>query len=167
MVSLIVALAQNHAIGRDNQLLWHISEDLKYFKRTTTGHAVVMGRKTFESMGGKGLPNRTNLVISRTPRASESEQIHFFTSLSEALAAARTEDEEVFVIGGGEIYRQALEQDCVDRMYLTWVHTTISDADTFFPHFDPDNWKEASRTATQVDPKNGLEYAFVVYDRIR
>lgn len=165
MIALIVALAENRAIGKDNQLLWHISEDLKYFKRTTTGHPVVMGRKTFESMGGKGLPNRTNWVVSRTPRTSEDDRIRFFTTLQEALHAASQVDEQVFVIGGGEIYRQSLEQHLVQRMYLTEVQVQIPDADTFFPEFDRSEWKEVSRSAKEQDPKSGLAYTFVVLER--
>lgn len=165
MISLIVAVAENRAIGKDNQLLWHISEDLKYFKRTTTGHPVVMGRKTFESMGGKGLPNRTNLVISRSSHASEYEHVHFYRDLPSALEAAAALDEEVFVIGGGTIYEQALEQSLVQRMYITEVRTSIPDADTFFPAFDPAAWQETSRTQAVEDPKSGLSYSFVVYDK--
>ena len=165
MISLIVAVAENRAIGKDNQLLWHISEDLKYFKRTTTGHPVVMGRKTFDSMGGKGLPNRTNLVISRTPQVSQYEHVRYFQDLPSALQAAVAMDEEVFVIGGGMIYEQALEQSLVQRMYITEVHTHIPDADTFFPAFDPAEWREVDRTPDQVDPKSGLSYAFVVYEK--
>lgn len=137
MVSIIVAVGNKGVIGLKNQLLWHISADLKRFKAITTGHAIIMGRKTFESIG-KPLPNRQNIVISHNP-------INFLgvlhaSSLEEALKM--TQDKEVFVIGGGEIYRQALP--LANRIYLTRVWQDYN-ADTFFPEIGMEQWSEISR----------------------
>ena len=125
---IIVAIADNNAIGKDNALLWHISEDLKFFKRTTTGCPVIMGRKTFESIG-RPLPKRTNIVVSRGFDAPEG--IIVVGSLSEAYTVADGSYERCFVIGGGQIYAQALAD--ADRLIVTHVHTVIEDADTYFP----------------------------------
>lgn len=136
MISIIVAVANGGVIGGDNRLLWHISEDLKRFKAITSGHPVVMGRKTWESLG-RPLPNRTNVVITRnTGYGAEGATV--VGSLQEALALFPAE-EEVFVIGGGEIYRQAME--VADRLYITKVCADY-EGDTFFPDIDPDIWKQ-------------------------
>ncbi len=136
LVSLIVAISLNNAIGRNNQLLWHISEDLKYFKKVTSGHTIIMGRKTWESLG-RPLPNRRNIVISRSQKAIEGAEV--FPSIEDALAACNTEG-EVFIIGGGEIYKQTLP--IANRLYLTIVAQMIDDADTFFPVIDFTQWNE-------------------------
>lgn len=136
LVSLIVAISLNNAIGRNNQLLWHISEDLKYFKKVTSGHTIIMGRKTWESLG-RPLPNRRNIVISRSLKAIEGAEV--FPSIEDALAACNTE-REVFIIGGGEIYKQTLP--IANRLYLTIVAQMIDDADTFFPVIDFTQWNE-------------------------
>lgn len=170
MLSIIAAVSDNLAIGKDNNLLWHISEDLKYFKRVTTGHPVIMGYNTFLSLGGRPLPKRTNVIVSRRHEAPTGSQVLFCKSLDEALrkAAGSNEeqgDEETFVIGGGQLYRSALPD--ADRLYITEVHTVISDADTFFPEIDRNLWKETSRSETMLDEKTGYRYTFVIYDRIR
>lgn len=165
--SIIVAIAENGAIGRNNQLLWHISDDLKYFKKVTSGHPVIMGRKTYESIG-RPLPKRTNIVISRDYAAPEG--VLMAKSINEAysiatLAAKESEDpvDEVFVMGGGQIYAQAL--DNADRMYVTHVHVNIEDADTFFPAIDPDIWQIKEKSDIMTDQESGYEFEFVVYER--
>jgi len=136
LISIIVATSLNNAIGRNNQLLWHISEDLKYFKKVTTGHTVIMGRKTWESIG-RPLPNRRNIVISRSLNIIGDVQV--YSSLENAIAATK-EEQEVFIIGGGELYKQTLP--IANKLYLTIVTQTIEDADTFFPEIDFEQWEE-------------------------
>ncbi len=159
MLSLIVAVAQNGAIGRNNELLWHISEDLKFFRRTTSGCPVIMGRKTFESIG-RALPGRVNIVISRG--FSTGEDVDVVSSLEEAFAVAESTNlERCFVMGGGQIYAQALQD--ADRMIVTHVHTVIEDADTFFPPIDPLVWKVESRSEMKTDEETGYTFEFVEY----
>ena len=156
---IIVAISDNNAIGRDNQLLWHISEDLKFFKRTTLGCPVIMGRKTFESIG-RALPKRVNIVISRG--FSTAEEVAATTSLEEAFKVAEeTNLERCFVIGGGQIYSQALP--LVDSLIVTHVHTVIEDADTFFPEIDPVIWQVAERSELFHDEESGYSFEFVKY----
>ena len=161
---IIVAIADNNAIGRDNALLWHISEDLKFFKRTTSGCPVIMGRKTFESIG-RPLPKRTNIVVSRGFDAPEGVVV--VPSLEEAYKAAKAAipdeigDTRCFVIGGGQIYAQALSD--ADRLIVTHVHTVIEGADTFFPDIDPDVWKVAQRSELLHDEETGYDFEFVEY----
>ena len=167
---IIVAIADNNAIGKDNSLLWHISEDLKFFKRTTTGCPVIMGRKTFESIG-RPLPKRTNVVISRGFNAPEGVVV--VSSLEEAYKiigrlADHSETEEspsrCFIIGGGQIYAQAIAD--ADRLIVTHVHTIIDDADTFFPEIDPLVWKVEERSKMFRDDESGFEFEFVIYKRL-
>lgn len=157
---IIVAIADNNAIGRDNALLWHISEDLKFFKRTTTGCPVIMGRKTFESIG-RPLPKRTNIVVSRGFDAPEG--IIVVGSLSEAYTVADGSYERCFVIGGGQIYAQALAD--ADRLIVTHVHTVIEDADTYFPQIDPSVWEVEDRSEMFHDEESGFDFEFVTYKR--
>ena len=162
MISIIVAIADNGAIGRRNQLLWHISEDLQYFKRVIGGHTVIMGLNTWESIG-KALPNRRNIVISRTPASAQGAEVFF--SIPDALAAsAHDAYQEVFIIGGGEIYRQIFP--LAHRLYLTLVHTTIEDADTFFPPIDYSEWREISREFHPRGEKFEHSFEFVVLERL-
>ena len=161
---IIVAIADNNAIGRDNALLWHISEDLKFFKRTTSGCPVIMGRKTFESIG-RPLPKRTNIVVSRgfdTP-----EGVVVVPSLEEAYKVAVIPDQignpRCFVIGGGQIYAHAMAD--ADRLIVTHVHTVIEDADTFFPVIDPLAWTVAERSGLLHDDESGYDFEFVEYVR--
>ena len=159
--AIIVAIADNNAIGRNNSLLWHISEDLKFFKRTTSGCPVIMGRKTFESIG-RPLPKRTNIVVSRGFDAPEGVVV--VPSLEDAYAAASAViSDRCFVIGGGQIYAQAM--DHADRLVVTHVHTVIEDADTFFPPIDPTVWEVASRSDVMNDPETGYDFEFVEYTR--
>ena len=158
---IIVAISDNNAIGRDNQLLWHISEDLKFFKRTTLGCPVIMGRKTFESIG-RALPKRVNIVISRG--FSTAEEVAVTSSLEDAFKVAEeTNLERCFVIGGGQIYSQALS--LVDSLIVTHVHTVIEDADTFFPEIDPVIWQVAERSELFHDEESGYDFEFVEYIR--
>ena len=167
ILTIIAAVADNLAIGRSNALLWHISEDLKFFKQNTSGCAVIMGRKTFESIG-RPLPKRLNIVISRGFEAPDGVLVA--SSLQEALTLAQEagpglgmSPDEVFVIGGGQIYAEAV--GCADRMILTHVHTVIEDADTYFPAFNTKDWKEESRSGLKCDEETGLDFEFVTYSR--
>ena len=161
---IIVAIADNNAIGRDNALLWHISEDLKFFKRTTSGCPVIMGRRTFESIG-RPLPKRTNIVVSRGFDAPEGVVV--VPSLDEAYKAAYgavssdVENPRCFVIGGGQIYAQAMQD--ADRLIITHVHAVIEDADTFFPPIDPSVWTVAERSEMFHDDESGFDFEFVEY----
>jgi dihydrofolate reductase len=154
MTSLIVAAAENGAIGKDNQLLWHLPDDLRLFKRLTTGHAIVMGRKTYESIG-RPLPNRESVILTRQT-GYDLPGATVVATLEEALAGR----EDVFVIGGAEIYRLALP--VTDRIYLTEVHTRI-EGDAFFEI--PAGWKEVSREHHPADEKHAYSFDFVVLDR--
>ncbi|MCU0345577.1 MAG: dihydrofolate reductase [Saprospiraceae bacterium] len=161
-VSAIVAIARNNAIGHQNQIPWYLPADLKYFKKVTTGHHVIMGRKSFESIG-RPLPNRTNVVITRDPFfvATGCTVVH---SLEEALSLADANgEEEAFIIGGGEIYRQSW--DYLDRLYLTEVGMEPTDADVFFPKVNEEEWRETSREAHAADEKNPFPYVFRVLER--
>ncbi|MCL2097201.1 MAG: dihydrofolate reductase [Bacteroidales bacterium] len=157
MLSIIVAIAKNNAIGKDNQLLWHISEDLKYFKRITSGHTVIMGWMTYQSIG-RPLPNRRNIVISETPDPIEG------TLVVPDLAAAlqHVADEEAFVIGGGITYRNALP--LAQKLYITYVDANY-EADTFFPEIDLQQWREISREDHSHGDKFPYPFSFVVYER--
>lgn len=158
-LSIIVAASENNVIGRNNALIWHLPADLKHFKSLTTGNTVLMGRKTFESIG-RSLPNRRNIVISGNPRYV-AEGCEVAASVAEALAWVAEED-EVFVIGGGRIYRELW--DSADRIYLTRVHTE-SEGDTFIPAIDEREWELVSREDFKADEKNGYDYSFMDYQR--
>lgn len=160
MVNIIVAVADNWAIGKDNQLLWHISEDLKFFKRTTLGCSVVMGRRTFESIG-RPLPKRTNIVVSRGFDAPEGVLVASSLEQALELAGGGSCESDVFVIGGGQIYAQSI--DLAQKLYITHVHTVIEDADAFFPAIDPQVWQVESRSELYNDEESGYDYEFVVY----
>lgn len=162
MVNIIVAVADNWAIGKDNQLLWHISEDLKFFKRTTLGCPVVMGRRTFESIG-RPLPKRTNIVVSRGFDAPEGVLVASSLEQALELAGGGSCESDVFVIGGGQIYAQSM--DLAQKLYITHVHTVIEDADAFFPAIDPQVWQVESRSELYNDEESGYDYEFVVYSR--
>ena len=213
MTNIIAAVADNGAIGKDNALLWHIREDLRYFMEVTMGCPVIMGRRTFESLG-KPLPGRLNIVVSRSSGAA-APGILAACSIEEAISLARRsfsyreflnaedgsgtdlrlealdalvpdinpelqlkridspdvnpeateEGNGIFIIGGGEIYRQAIP--LADCLYITEVHVEVADADTFFPPIDPGEWQEETRSERRTDPVSGLEYEFVTYSRKR
>ncbi|MDH3513728.1 MAG: dihydrofolate reductase [Gammaproteobacteria bacterium] len=158
-VSLIAAMAENRVIGVDNALPWRLPADLRHFRRLTTGHHVIMGRRNYESIG-KPLPDRTNIVVTRNP-AYHAPGCLVSHSLRQTLQDIQ-DDPEVFVIGGAEIYRQALGD--ADRIYLTLVHANIA-GDTYFPEFDLREWQEISRTRHEPDENNPYPYSFVTYDR--
>ena len=150
IVSAIAAMSTNRVIGRDNDLPWNLPADMKYFMRTTRGHHVIMGRKTFESMGVP-LKNRTNIVVTRDLFYAASG-IHVAHSLHEALNMAYENDEkEVFIIGGAEIYKLALP--LLNKIYLTEIDLEVSDGDAFFPHFDPDLWVLTNQDAHLPDER--------------
>lgn len=156
LLSLIVAAAQNGVIGRDNQLIWHLPDDLKQFKRLTTGHPIIMGRKTFESIG-KPLPNRTSIVITRN-KDWLFEGVVVVHSVQEAIEAARqTGTDEAFVIGGAEIYQMILP--AADKIYLTEVKA-IYEGDAFFRIPDPNKWREVKRVFHAADEKHAVAFDF-------
>ncbi len=157
IVTIVVAISENHVIGKDNKLLWHLPADLKHFKDITTGHSIIMGRKTYESVG-KPLPKRRNIIITR--QAISIEGCEVVNSVEAALELCKGE-QEVFIVGGAEIYRQSL--NLTDRIYLTIVHQTF-EGDSFFPEIDPKQWKEVSREDHQPDDRNNLPYSFITLE---
>ncbi len=159
MVSIIVAIAQNGTIGDKNSLLWHIKEDMRFFRTTTSGHAVVMGRKTFESLGSRPLPKRTNIVITRADRQFEGALTAH--SLEEAIAMAAG-DEEVFIIGGAQIYAEALS--VADRMYITHVERDY-EGDTSFPAIDFDKWTLVASELYERGEEYEYPFEFRTYER--
>lgn len=178
---IIAAVADNLAIGKDNSLLWHIREDLKFFKEKTSGYPVIMGRRTFESIG-RALPGRLNIEVSRsagtksceadaagggsvhgvTCRAQSRTALRYAPSLEDAFDDAAGYD-RCFLIGGGEIYSQGM--DYADKLLITHVHTEIPDADTFFPEIDPSVWTVSERSEMKEDPETGYGFEFVTYIR--
>ncbi len=159
MVSIIVAIAQNGTIGDKNSLLWHIKEDMRFFRTTTSGHPVIMGRKTFESLGSKPLPKRTNIVITRADR--EFDGALTAHSLEEAIRIAG-DDDEVFIMGGAQIYREALS--VADRMYITLVERDY-EGDTAFPEIDYSQWKLVDVVRHERGEEYESPFEFRTYDR--
>lgn len=166
IISLIVAADENNGIGKDNQLPWHLPADLKHFKNLTSGHTIIMGRKTYDSIG-KALPNRRNMVISRTPglRIPDAE---VFSSLEQALGACRQDQQskpesdaqEIFIIGGAEIFKQAFP--LADILYLTRIHADF-EADTFLETINEGVWLKTETESHEVDEKNKYPYTFIKY----
>ena len=161
MVSIIVAIAQNGTIGDKNALLWHIKEDMRFFRTTTSGHPVIMGRKTFESLGSRPLPKRKNIVITRSD--VEFEGAFVAHSLEEAIAMAEG-DEEIFIMGGAQIYAQALE--VADRMYITRVERDY-EGDTSFPAVDYSKWRLTKEERFERGEDFDSPFAFLLYERAR
>lgn len=162
LISAIVATARHHVIGQGNQIPWYLPADLAWFKRSTLGHFVLMGRNSFRSIG-RPLPKRTNVVITRDPFFT-AEGVLIAHSIREALELAFDAGEtEAFIIGGGEIYRQSA--DLWDRVYLTEVDLTV-EGDTFFPELDPAEWRETWREAHTPDEKNEYPFTFRILERI-
>jgi dihydrofolate reductase len=159
MISFVVAMDENRAIGKDNDLPWYLPNDLKHFKKTTMGKPIVMGRKTYESIG-KPLPGRENIVVTRD-QSYEAEGTTIVHSVDEVL---QINAEEVCVIGGSEIFKQFLP--VADRLYITEIHHTF-EADTYFPELNDNEWKEVSRTEGIIDEKNKYPHEFVVYEKIK
>ena len=160
MVSLIVAIAENGVIGDNNSLLWNIREDMRRFRTTTSGHPVVMGRKTYDSIG-RPLPKRTNVVITRSDISIEGCQV--VHSLEEAISLF-PQDEEIFIIGGAQIYEQALP--LADRLYLTVVHRAY-EGDTSFPSLDMSQWREIAREEFVRGEEFDAPFSFIDYERVR
>ncbi len=154
-------MGEKNEIGFENQLLWHLPKDLKHFKDITSGHPVIMGRKTYESIG-KPLPNRTNIVVSKRNDWFE-EGILIVGSIKEAIKFAKKIDEEIFIIGGGKIYEQTM--DVVDRLEITRVKADFT-ADTFFPEIDLNVWKKVNEECHEKDEKNQYDFCFQAYEKI-
>ncbi len=160
MTTIVVAMGEKNEIGFENQLLWHLPKDLKHFKDITSGHPVIMGRKTYESIG-KPLPNRTNIVVSRKKDWFE-EGILIVGSIKEAVKFAKKIDEEVFIIGGGNIYEQTM--DMVDKLEVTLVKADL-EADTFFPKIDGKIWGKTNETCHEKDEKNLYDFCCQTFER--
>jgi dihydrofolate reductase len=160
-ISAIAAMSENHVIGDHNELPWYLPADLKHFKTLTTGHPILMGRKTYESIG-MPLPNRTNIILTRNPDFKAPECL-VVQSIEEAVERASTNHDEIFIIGGADVYKQLLPT--VDRLYLTIVHYTF-EGDAYFPEINPSEWKESSRIRHEADDDNDYAYSFVIYDRV-
>ncbi|MCB0396037.1 MAG: dihydrofolate reductase [Flavobacteriales bacterium] len=158
-LSFIVAVAENNVIGQDNQLPWHLPADLKYFKKITTGHTIIMGRKTYESIG-KPLPNRRSVIVTRQT-GYEASGCTVVASIAEALDLC-SDEQEVFLIGGAELYSHAMDR--ADKLYITHIHHTIQ-GDRYFPEITKNTWKEIEREDCSADEKNPYDYSFVVYKR--
>jgi len=160
-LSIIAAVAANGVIGRANGLPWHLAGDLKWFKSLTLGHHMIMGRRTFDSVG-KPLPGRTTVVVTRDPSFAAPDGVVVVGTIEDALQVA-VQDDEPFICGGAEIYRQTLHR--ADRMYITQVHAE-PDGDTWFPEFDDVNeWKLTDREDFEADEKNDYAFSFLTYDR--
>jgi dihydrofolate reductase len=161
IVAIMAAVARNRVIGKDNDLVWHLPADLRHFKKTTSGHYVIMGRKTFESIP-QALPNRVNIVVTRNSAYSAPGCV-VCGNLDEALNYAETRGQKkVFILGGGDIYRQALR--LADAMYLTEIHADFG-GDTYFPEYDRGEWQEVFREDHPADAVNAYPYSFVEYRR--
>ena len=162
MISLIAAIGKNNELGQSNTLLWNMPADMKHFRETTKGHTVIMGQKTFESIGHP-LPNRKNIVVTRnTDFKAESIEISY--SLEDTLKQYKNTPEEVFVIGGGQIYKQSM--DLGDKLYITHVDASFPNADTFFPAILKESWKEIKNETHQKDAENPYDYTFSIYEKI-
>lgn len=163
-IAMIAAVAANGVIGKDNDLVWSLPDDMRYFMNTTKDHFIVLGRKNYESLPPKfrPLPNRTNVVITRQP-ALQLDNAFVVHSLEEAIALCKKENQEkIFIIGGGQIYKQALPQ--TDTLYLTEIHQSF-EGDTFFPDYDKTEWQEVSRKNHTTDDRHKYSFDFVVYKR--
>ena len=161
MISIIVAVAENYAIGKKGDLLCHMPADLKHFKTITSGHTVMMGERTFLSLPKHPLPNRRNIVLTDV-KGKTFEGAETVYSLDEMVAKVNP-DEEAFVIGGGMVYKQAME--FADKLYITHIHHSWPDADTFFPEIDPAIWKQISAERHSADENNPYDYTFAEYGR--
>ncbi len=162
-LSIIVAIAKNNAIGLNNKLIYWLPNDLKRFKSLTTGNTIIMGRKTFESLPKGALPNRRNIVLSRTGKPSDFSGAELYCCLDDALATCK-DDSEVFIIGGASLYAKAFP--IADRLCLTCVDDTPKEADTFFPAFDATAWKETFREEHEIDEKHAQRYSFIDMERL-
>ena len=164
IISLIAAIAENQAIGLNNDLIWHLPDDMKYFMETTKGHHVIMGRKNYESIPHKfrPLPERTNIIVTKQDDY-EAKDCIITNSIESAIDVARNDrPDEIFIIGGGQIYAHSI--DLADRLYITEVHKSF-EGDTFFPDIDTTVWQEISRTPHGKDERHAYEFDFVIYER--
>lgn len=165
IISAIVAVSDNNAIGRDNQLPWHLPEDLKFFKRTTMGKPMLMGRKTFDSLG-RVLKDRLHIVVSRQKDLQLPEGVLLYDNIDDAMKRMEQENaEEGVIIGGGIIFEETM--DLLDRLYITQVHTTIDDAHAFFPHVNHAHWKLVWEEKHTADEKHAFDYTFQQWERIK
>lgn len=161
MVTIIAAIAKNNALGKNNDLIWHLPADLKRFKQVTTGHHILMGRNTFESIG-KPLPNRTTIIITRNNNYFQNGCL-IANSIEQAIELAKNDD-KIFIIGGAQIYKEALKNKLVDKLDITLVHEEF-EADVFFPEIDSNQWQETFRKDYKADEKNKYDYSFISYER--
>lgn len=159
-IAMIAAMAKNNVIGKDNDMPWHLPDDLKFFKSKTLGKPVIMGRRTFESIGSRPLPNRPNVVISRNPDI-QIEGAEVYTSIEQALSQFQGED-EVIIMGGGQLYREMLPK--ADRLYLTLIDAEL-DGDTFFPPWQELAWKTLESVKHGVDEKHAYAFEFITLDK--
>lgn len=168
IISLLVAASTNNAIGKNNQLLWHLPNDMKFFKNTTWGMPIIMGRKTFESINKKSLPGRLNIIITKQQNLNHLQNntdTWVTHSLEEAITQAQQTDcNEAFIIGGGEIFKVAMP--IAERIYLTRVHATF-EADTFFPEINNKEWKQISCKNHEIDGKHAFAYSFELWEKIK
>lgn len=163
LISLVVAASENNAIGKNNQLLWHLPNDLKFFKNVTWGMPVLMGRKTFEALGNKPLKGRINIVLTRN-KHFKSERVAVVHNVKDALFFTEQNDyKELMVIGGGEIYKEFMPK--ANKIYLTRVHANFSDADAFFPEINRNEWKLTSNRDYKADDKHAYGYSFQLWER--
>jgi dihydrofolate reductase len=164
-ISMIAAIAENNAIGKNNSMIWHLPDDLKYFKDKTRNHHILMGRKNFDSLGAKyqPLPKRINIVITRN-REWQHDGVKVFHDIKDGIAFAQeNNEEELFIIGGGQIYEACLPM--ADYLYVTEVNAKFPDAEAYFPEFDKSEWKEISREHHSKDEKHDFEFDYVIYKR--
>ncbi|MFQ3297864.1 MAG: dihydrofolate reductase [Polaribacter sp.] len=162
MITVIAAIATNNALGKDNDLIWHLPADLKRFKKVTTGHYIVMGRNTFESIG-RPLPNRTTIIITRNKNYFK-EGCLIANSLEQAVEMSK-EEAQVFIIGGAQIYKETIAKNLAQQLDITLVHKDF-EADVYFPEIDAKIWKEIARENFKADEKNKLDYSFISYQKI-
>ena len=172
ILSIISAIGNNNEIGRKNALLWDLPIDMKHFRETTSGHPVIMGQRTFESLGtgadgnpGRPLPNRRNIILT-LDKSFEREGVEIYysiESLEESLVTSLGKDEEAFVIGGGQIYKLFIDK--ADRLYITHVNVSVPDADTYFPAIESDKWQKVSEDKHEKDEKNIYDCNFTIYEK--
>ena len=162
MITIIAAIGANNELGKDNDLIWHLPADLKRFKKVTTGHTIIMGRNTFESIG-KPLPNRRSIIITRST-SYKKEGCEVVHSLEDAIKLIKDQD-NAFIIGGAQIYHEAIEKNLVDQLDITAVHQDFN-ADVYFPSIDKSTWEEVSRVSFTPDEKNRYNYSFLSYKKL-
>lgn len=162
-ISIIAAIADNYAIGKSNKLPWHLPADLKHFKELTSGHAIIMGKRTFNSLPVKPLPNRKNIVLTTLLTEGVTEGYFEADSIEDAIELCEKE-KQIFIIGGSAVYKQSIDK--ADSLYITWIHQDF-EADTFFPKINFNKWVEVSRENHEPDEKNAYPYSFVCYEKLK